>query len=155
MNRPCIAFKMNFFDGGASSERVGFNGICSTENLFRNVREIRRPWCSNDRCACKKFLDGRNFCRDDFICYESTLLKDWRVEVGESTAGKHLTICGGQENHLCVLTTRKPGTSEAARFVFAIFLVKKIFKGDGLPNGISIPASLPSGSVYLTGLLPA
>lgn len=135
MNRPCVAFKLNFCDGGSSSERVGFCGVCSDENIFYNIRKVKRRWCSNDRCQCKKFLGGKNFLRDEFICYESTLLKDWRVEVGEDFDGTHRKICGGEENHLCVLTTRFPNTSEAERFVFAMFLIKKIFVGDGEHSG--------------------
>ena len=130
MNRPCVAFKLNYCDGGASARRVGFDGICSAKNIFYNVREARRPWCSNDRCPCKKFFDGRNFLRGEFVCYESTLLRDWRVEVGENFDGTRRKICGGEENHLCVLTTREPNASETERFVFALFLIKNIFAGD-------------------------
>ena len=130
MNRSCIAFKMNFCDGGATSERVGFDGVCSAENLFRNVRELRRPWCSNDRCACKKFFGGRNFLRGEFVCYENTLLRDWRVAVGENTDGKPRTIRDGQENHLCILTTVRPNMPEFDRIIFAMFIMHEIFSGD-------------------------
>ena len=135
MNRPCVAFKMNYCDGGATSERVGFDGICSDENIFYNIRKAKRRWCSNDRCQCKKYLDRKNFRRDEFICYESTLLKDWRVEVGEDFDGTHRKIRGGAENHLCVLTTKYPDATEDERFVFAMFFVKKIFVGDSESSG--------------------
>lgn len=135
MKRPCIAFKMNFCDGGANVKRVGFDGICSDENIFYNIRKAKRRWCSNDRCQCKKYIDGKNFRRNEFICYESTLLKDWRVEVGEDFDGTHRKICGGAENHLCVLTTKYPNTSEIERFVFAMFIIKKIFGGDSEHSG--------------------
>lgn len=48
MRKNCIAFKMNYCDGGASSECIGFNGICSTENIFHNIRKAKRRWCSSD-----------------------------------------------------------------------------------------------------------
>lgn len=69
MNRSCIAFKLNYCNDDASSEHVGFNGVCSAENIFYNIRKAKRRWCSNDRCACKKYLDGRNFQLDELICY--------------------------------------------------------------------------------------
>ena len=135
MNRSCIAFKLNYCDGGASSERVGFNGICSNENIFYNIHKAKRSWCSSDRCACKKYLDGRDFQPDEFICYESTLLKDWRVEVGEDLDGTPRKIFDGAENHLCVLTTKYPDTAEIERFVFVLFLIKKIFGGNNEHSG--------------------
>ena len=136
INRPCIAFKMNYCDGGASPERVGFDGICSYENILYNIRTAKRRWCANDRCQCKKHLDGKAFRRDEFVCYESTLLRDWRVEVGENlNDGTHRKICGGEENHLCVLTTKYPNVAEVERFVFAMFFVKKIFVGDDEHSG--------------------
>ena len=135
MKRPCIAFKLNYCDGGANAERVGFNGVCSDENIFYNICKAKRRWCSSDRCACKKYLDGRIFQPDEFICYESTLLKDWRVEVGEDLDGTPRKICGGKENHLCVLTTKYPDTAEIERFVFATFLIKEIFVGDNEHSG--------------------
>ena len=101
----------------------------------RGVQILRRPWCSNDRCACKKFFDGRNFRRGEFVCYESTLLRDWRVEVGEDTDGKPRTVRNGQENHLCVLTTKLPNTSEVDRIVFALFVMHEIFSGDDEHSG--------------------
>lgn len=135
MNRSCIAFKMNYCDGGANSERVGFDGICSNENIFYNIRKEKRRWCSSERCACKKYLDGKNFLPNEFICYENTLLKDWRIEVGENLDGTTRKICGGKENHLCILTTKYPNMPEEARFVFAMFLVRKIFVGDNDHSG--------------------
>ena len=135
IDRPCVAFKLNYCDGGANSERVGFDGVCSDENIFCNIRTAKRRWCSNDRCACKKYLDGRNFRRDEFICYESAFFRDWRVEVGEDTDGTRRTIRGGAENHLCVLTTREPHAAETERFVFALFLIKNIFNGNAKRTG--------------------
>ena len=130
MKRPCIAFKMNYCDGGASSERVGFDGICSDTVTRYNVRKVKHRWCANDRCACKKFLDGQISQRDGFICYESTLLKSWRVEVGEDADGTYRKIRGGEANHLCVLTTKYPNTPEESRFVFAMFIIREVFSGD-------------------------
>lgn len=60
--KPCIAFKLNYCDGGKDSdlERIGFHGICSDKMIKYNV-EKPRAWCSNDDCVCKQYYDKKNF----------------------------------------------------------------------------------------------
>lgn len=142
MSKPCIAFKMNYCDGGKDNDHVGFYGICSNETIKYNIIKAKRRWCSNDRCACKQFFD-RKISRkeletfwspddtDCYTCYESALLRDWLVEAGWNADGEtSRKIRGGEENHLCILTTKYPHMPEESRFVFAMFTMRKIFPGN-------------------------
>ena len=142
MKNSCIAFKMNFCDGGSDEDHFGFYGICSDAIIKYNITKVKRAWCSHDECACKQYFDGKisgdeleTFWSPDdpdcYTCYESALLRDWFVEAGaDLDDGKPRTIRGGQENHLCVLTTVRPNMPESDRIVFAMFIMHEIFSGD-------------------------
>ena len=43
--RPNIAFKCNYCDGGASDKSVGFNGVCSDAVIYNNIDVEHRTWC--------------------------------------------------------------------------------------------------------------
>ena len=119
--------------------------------MYYNIFEARppRPWCSNRRCDCRKYLDEwitwrdlQEKIRDDYFpCYESVLLRDWVMTVGSDGADdKPRTIREGEENHLCILTTKYPSkhkTSKpkSSRFVFAMFIIHEIFRGDDDESG--------------------
>ena len=144
--RPCIAFKMNYCDGGSDKDHVGFYGICSNAIIKYNIATAKHAWCSDDDCACKKFFDGKISPEEldrqweeesggSYPCYESALLRDWVMDAGSDKDGKPRPIREGEENHLCVLTTKYPNMHEESRFVFAMFIMRKIFPGDDEESG--------------------
>ena len=49
---------------------------------------------------------------------------------GGNSDGTPRPIRGGQENHLCVLTTVRPNMPESDRIIFAMFIIREIFSGD-------------------------
>lgn len=128
MKRPCIAFKMNYCDGGKDDDHFGYRGICTPDVMKKNIK-AGRPWCSNDDCDCKKYFDGRISSRSFskkhnegyFPCGESVTLENWEAR---SESG---CIAQNPEGHLCILTTRKPTAPENERFVFAMFIVHELF----------------------------
>ncbi len=138
-----VAFKCNFCDGGNSEEQIGYNGVCSFENLKNNVEKESRAWCSSEGSDCLKYfngditrktLDGLMLTDGGFVCYESQMLRDWKafagvVQKGESK-GAPMKLKGVRNNSLCILTSRYPGTKEAERLIFAVFLVGENFEGD-------------------------
>ena len=146
MKNSCIAFKLNYCDGGRDKDHVGFQGLCSYENMYYNIFEARPPrrWCSNRRCDCRKYLDERITWRDlhkkvrdgYFPCMDSAALIDWCMSVGLTSDGATTKkIRQGEENHLCIFTTREPETSEEDRFIFAMFIMHEIFPGDDEESG--------------------
>jgi len=36
-----VALKFNYCDGGASERYIGFNGLCSDDNMRRNVKKVK------------------------------------------------------------------------------------------------------------------
>lgn len=74
-----------------------------------------------------------------FVCYESTILRDWRasteaIQTG-ANKGNLMRPLKVQPNSIAVLTTRKPYDSDDKRFIFAVFLVDENFKGDARESG--------------------
>ena len=119
--RPCIAFKMNYCDGGKDSEHVGFYGICSDKIIKYNI-EKPRAWCSNEDCDCKQYYDkkiSRDELEGNYPCQESSALLDWRFEVAQP-------IRNAKEGHLCLLTTKFPNMKEEDRFIVAMFIIGNI-----------------------------
>ena len=140
--RVNIAFKCNFCDGGQSSEQVGFNGICSDEQISKNITVEKRPWCTNAECPCSQY-HNQEITRaelDDvqkdggFACYESQILRDWKASAGTIlqgvNSGKSKKLKQVQTNSLCVLTSREANMPEGSRFIFAVFLVDETYEGD-------------------------
>lgn len=141
MKNSCIAFKLNYCNGGRDEDHVGFYGVCSDAIIKYNITKVKRAWCSHDDCACKKYFDGKISSDEldsqwepeingDFVCYDSAVLRDWCMYAGANSDGKLRTIRGGQENHLCVLTTVRPNMPESDRIIFAMFIMHEIFSGD-------------------------
>ena len=141
--RPCIAFKLNYCDGGKNFEHVGFGGICSDAIIKYNIKIKNRRWCSHEDCACRKYFD-KKISRDDleeifyknfFICYESVAFHDWDFKAGLDYDGKPRMIRGAKKGHLCLLTTVEPNMPESSRMVVAMFIIGKIFEGNEDESG--------------------
>ena len=112
-SRPCIAFKLNYCDGGSDEKYAGFYGICSDEMIELNIRK-KRAWCSDSDCKCSQFIEGEisenelckwwddNYC-GKFVCYDSVVLRDWAFSSAPGTF-----IRSAEPGHLCVFTTQLP-----------------------------------------------
>ena len=145
--RPNIAFKCNYCDGGTSDKSVGFNGVCSDAVIYNNIKVEHRTWCSSENCSCLSYLNGEitreeleEMCKDNgFICYESQMLRDRKAMAGlvqnGDRKGQPMHLNQVQPNSLCILTTRDPYSTEDERYIFAAFLVDDTFSGDGLNEG--------------------
>jgi len=143
--RENIAFKCNFCDGGKTAESIGFNGLCSDEIIRHNVK-VKRPSCSSDYSPCKKYYDGEiksydelkeivSKDYDNFVCYESIMLRDWKASAGIAQTGEPMRLMKVQVNSLAVLTTRLLYESDENRFIFAVFLVDETYEGDTREEG--------------------
>ena len=143
---PCIAFKLNYCDGGKNSNRVGFCGICSDKIIKYNIKVKKRKWCSNPDCSCRKYFDkkiSRNElenCFDEetcgnFPCLESQALRDWFFNAGNDSNGNPRAIRGAKNGHLCIFTTVEPNMSETSRMIVAMFIIGKVFEGDDEESG--------------------
>lgn len=148
--RKNIAFKCNFCDGGKTKDLIGFHGVCSDSMIKYNIEKADRIWCSSDECPCKQYNDG-DITRSEleqimshndnsgFVCYESSMLRDWRafagfIRTGENK-GKPMRLLKVQLNSLAVLTTRDPGATDNTRYIFAVFLIDETYEGDNLDAG--------------------
>lgn len=141
IERSNIAFKCNFCDGGCSDSCIGFKGVCSDEIMRYNIMEAKHVWCASES-PCKKYIDGE-ITREDLIqqfsCYESTMLSEWKASAGVvqngENKGKPMKLIKVQNNSLAVLTTRFPNATDDKRFIFAVFLVDESYEGDGWEEG--------------------
>lgn len=145
--RSNVAFKCNYCDGGASSQQVGFSGVCSDKMMDYNINIANRVWCGSDNSQCLRYLNGE-ITRDDLegymednnsVCYESQMLNNWAafagiVQTGERK-GQPMKLHEVQCNSLAVLTTREPYAAESDRFIFAVFLVDENYEGDSQEEG--------------------
>ena len=147
VERANIAFKCNYCDGGATPDSIGFNGICSDESIKYNIEKAKHVWCSNPDGACRQYRD-RKISRNELcdrlkdggsVCYESTMLRDWKASAGLVQAGidrgKPMRLLKVQANSLAILTTREPYDTDDKRFIFAVFLVDESFEGDARDEG--------------------
>ena len=144
------AFKCNYCDGGISENHIGFHGKCSDSMIRYNIETAKRAWCSNPDCPCRKYYDGkidRNLLDNTFlrhaavsekeVCTESSLLKIWTVFPGGNNRpgpmqGTMRRLPNVSPGHLCVLTTREPGSKrELDRIIFAAFIIGECDEGDG------------------------
>jgi len=138
-SRPCIAFKMNYCNGGKDSEHVGFNGTCEGEVIDYNAEIKNIPSCRVHKEICMQYDLAKIFgdeiamakWKDEkFFCNESVVLRDWFVTAGKNFDNTPRKIRHAKENHLCILTTRRPNMPESDRIIFACFIIEKIFRGD-------------------------
>ncbi|MBR2707376.1 MAG: hypothetical protein IKE74_09130 [Mogibacterium sp.] len=145
--RKNIAFKCNFNDGGKDDSHIGFYGVCSDEIIRNNIEKEHRDWCTQPECLCMQYYEGaisreeleEGCLEGGWVCYESQMLRDWRAFGGMCTSGTRrgepLPLRNVQKNSLAVLTTRKPGSVEAERIIFAIFLVDEFNEGESKDGG--------------------
>ena len=147
VERPNIAFKCNYCDGGKSSDSIGFNGLCSEKIIRYNIDTEKRTWCCSKECPCFNYLCG-DLTRDDleaqlddggFVCYESQMLRDWKAMAGVvqhgERKGQPMRLMNVSTNSLCILTTREPDSTEAERIIFAVFLIDDTYDGDDHDEG--------------------
>jgi len=143
--RANIAFKCNYCDGRKTTDRIGFSGLCSDSIIRYNIGKAKHIWCSSNECPCRMYYDGDiksykelkeivNRDYDNFVCYESIMLNDWKasagvVQTGENK-GRPMRLKQVQLNSLAVLTTRLPNSTDSERFIFAVFLVDESYEGD-------------------------
>ncbi|BAK98121.1 hypothetical protein OBV_09230 [Oscillibacter valericigenes Sjm18-20] len=145
--RPNIAFKCNYCDGGSSDKSVGFNGVCSDAVIYNNIEVEHRTWCCSEDCSCPRYLNGEitrkeldKMCEDGgLVCYESQMLLDWKAMAGfvqnGDRKGQPMHLNQVQPNSLCILTTRDPYSTEDQRYIFAAFLVDDTYGGDDFTEG--------------------
>ena len=141
-SRHNAAFKLNYCNGGKTVARFGFDGVCSEAVIRYNIEKEHRVWCSNERCDCRRFFDGKISYQtllktrkgNDFPCYESIALRDWKAHAGASAKGDPRTIRGAVVNKLGVFTTVPPNEKE--RFIFGAFMMQRISEGDSDHIGV-------------------
>lgn len=142
-----LAFKCNFCDGGASSDCVGFKGLCSHENIFHNI-DKNRAWCAHTTDSlCYKYRNGQitraeleSLYQTQPICYESKMLIDWKAEAGEDRNGvrgaRARRIANVSKDCLAVLTTELPGMENGSdRVIFGVFITGVVDEGDEFQAG--------------------
>ena len=153
--RKNIALKCNYNDGGRNNSRIGYCGVCSDPVIRHNIVDKKRSWCSNPDCSCKQYIDRKISRREldsqcengGWGCYESQMLREWRAWAGQSisrgTVTENMRFQSVRRNSLAILTTRKPKSKEADRFIFAVFLVDDFWEGDEKEEGC-----VSSNSIY-------
>lgn len=143
MEGNCIAFKLNYCNGGSNRECIGFQGICSESVMRYNVNTAKRGWCAHENNFCKQYLqrkisreelERRWLVEDSGFCNESVTLSEkyysWYAEAGWNSDDTPRRIPNKNlAGHLCVLTTVRPNMPDSSRFVFAIFVIRDIFDG--------------------------
>ncbi|NCB06087.1 MAG: hypothetical protein EOM69_11300 [Clostridia bacterium] len=140
--RASVALHVCYCDGGKSAQQVGFDGACSESVIDFHIQTEQNPMCAASDCACKQFWQGKLsraklecLCHNDGgICASSGLLRDWKVPTGPSSGGAEL-LEGIEEGSLCILTTRDPGSCEAERYVFAVFLADRSYREETWREG--------------------
>ena len=142
VERNNLIYKATYCDGGRTTERIGYFGVCSPEIMKNNIEEKRR-WCSDSDCPCHMYYSGEvtyeelveDYINDGFWpCNESVIFKDWEVNAGskltKKSRGKGNKITGTKEGGLCIITTRLPGTKEEDRIIIGLFLIDEVYTGD-------------------------
>ena len=144
--RKNLAFKLNYCDGGATSDSMGFKAVCSDKTIRYNIEKAKRSWCSFKDCPCRKYYDGLisrgdldNFRMEGFICYESVALSNWIAHAGTDlkgvNAGKGRRLPNVQLGSLSILTTRYPDTQEQDRVIVGVFIIDASYEGDDTEAG--------------------
>ena len=148
-NEPLnIAFRYNYCDGGKTSTSIGFNGVCSEDIMECNV-EASGSNCANS--FCRGYINGEMdrtefdelVANYDYICYESALLRKWMAYAGgtvKTNKPKSIARAEKMNNKLAIMTTCETklfngSSSEAERFIFAVFLIEEAFAGDDKQEG--------------------
>jgi len=100
-----------------------------------NVESVNRPWCSDETCDCRRYLDGEiDWDEMNEHPYESSILLDWCCAAGfchkGQRSGQAFRMKKAMVNSLAVLTTCYPYAPEEERFIFGDFLVDEAVPGD-------------------------
>ncbi len=130
-----IAFKITYCDGGETDICYGFRDVCTPECRQYN-QKIGRAWCNERRCPCAQLASGMidesefDKVREDFLCYESKTLVDWKAYAGYDNAKNPPRP--RRFNQLCssgvaLLTTVPNGEDD--RYIFGLFKIAKYFEG--------------------------
>ena len=147
VDKPNIAFKCNYCDGGIKENGIGFYGVCSDAAIYNNIEVEHKTWCCSEECPCMQFMNGQIsrielediLANGGLVCYESQMLREWKAMAGivqnGDRKGQPMHLSGVQTNSLCILTTREPYATEEDRFIFAVFLVDQTYDGDDLDEG--------------------
>lgn len=145
--RKNLAFKLNYCDGGASEDSIGYKGVCSDDMIRYNIEKAKRSWCSYEGCPCKQYHDGlitreeldQKMDDGGFTCYESIALSNWIAHAGTNlrgeNEGKARRLPNAQRGSLAVLTTRYPGDNEKDRIIVGVFIIDAAFEGDDSEEG--------------------
>lgn len=155
-----VAFKCTYCDGGRTENRIGFDGLCSDDNITTNIRN-KRDWCNTGPICIRRYR--REITRQEFIelassgatlCHECKIFKNWKVCAGTINhgrrAGTPITLRRTAPNKLAVLTTRLPGSIEEERIIFAVFVIGLSYAGDEIEEGFVL-----SNKDYRIELTPA
>lgn len=156
-----MVFKCNYCNGGKNMERIGYHGACSDKVIEYNINRMKRVWCSQPTCPCRRYLDGELSRKEldelaaggGLVCYEGQMLRDWRAYAGVNHSGEKKgevrRLLGMRRGGLAVLTTRSPHTEEKERVIFAAFLVGEVLEG-GVEGAEGYVAAHPDYRVQLT-----
>ena len=128
-----IAFKTNYNNGGANGGLIGYRGVCSDPIIMQNVKSSPRPWCSNKKCDCRKYVD-RHLTPPrpkKEPCFESRLLKrPFRFGPGiyltGKKAGKPIPINNAENGDIVFLTVIPPGRTQKGRIIFGCYRIGDI-----------------------------
>lgn len=146
-NSSNLAFKCNLCNGGQTADNIGFNGVCSDEMIEANIKVEKNAWCKADESPCSKYHNNeitreeldQQFTDDQFVCYESRMLGEWRAGAGfvlnGKNKGKPKKLARVRKDSLCILTTRDPQDAEEDRYVFAVFLIDEFSEGTDTEEG--------------------
>ena len=133
-----VAFKCTCNDGG-NRDFVGFEGICTIENIKRNVSERPRVWCSQPGNLCRQFLEnGFQGDHPHHPCYESRIFTEWRYGPGVfhngDRAGDPIPMNLGDIGDVALLTMRLPDyDAEPWRMVCGAFEIVGRTQQEGDP----------------------
>lgn len=159
--KPNIAIKSNFCDGGSNKYHIGFLGACSDKLIRYNSEVARHSWCTDPDSPCQQYLTGEidrweldEMCKDGgHVCYESQMLREWAAFAGYVLTGEKRDepkkIRNVQVNSLAILTTREPYANEEDRIIFGVFLVDEAEEGGAVSEGF-----VRSNSQYRLELSP-
>ena len=122
------AFKCTYCDGG-QGEYVGFAGVCSDDNMSRNV-QAGRVQCASGPCRdyCKRGFSGA---KPQPPCFEGTLFTEWFASAGLYNCGPKrnlpIPMKRVQKGSIAVFTSRFPDEPrEEQRRVVGLFLVGRV-----------------------------
>lgn len=123
-----LAFKCTYCDGG-QGEYVGFAGVCSDDNMRRNV-QAGRIQCASGPCRdyCGRGFSGA---KPEPPCFEGTLFTEWFASAGLYDSGPKrnlpIPMKRVQKGSIAVFTSRFPDEPrEEQRRVVGLFLVGRV-----------------------------